>query len=460
MSFSNSKSFMVRSICTALIAAMLLALLPITAFASAKNENKKPSEETMKSLAQKYLNERNRMLVSSDPDSNDMLNVPMLEPGEMSQQLAARQRDDVEKIRSLTKNVENLGCYYWNRFETKVEIENTTVAPHKTVARISEYTRLYFTPEHVRPGSEYSSFGGECDFTFVRNGAKWIISDVTVPNPGTMPPPNQPSAEPMTPSPKDYIPLNTGPSKKKIGIAAFTIAALGLLTLVGVLVAVRITHKPKVTITRRPKVTISADDLAEMKTLAYKYLNERIRMLISSNPDNDQNIAGAPTISPSEMSPELAKRQMEDVEKLKAQTHLGTFKNFAILSHVLNVQEAGDNVVLHLGESTYFQLSQPGGPPCCSAGDDYYFTFSRVGGRWILKDVKLTYSATMPSDIEPSVESYEEGTDRVLANPPKETSVILEEIKKLDTEAIEKIKNRWAIDDQTAEAIKSGTYSW
>jgi hypothetical protein len=58
----------------------------------------------------------------------------------------------------------------------------------------------------------------------------------------------------------------------------------------------------------------------------------------------------------------------------------------------------------------------------------------------------------------------EKGTDRVLANPPKsrfdETFVIPEEVKKLDSEAMEKIKNRWAIDDKTAEVIRSGTYSW
>lgn len=245
-------------------------------------------------------------------------------------------------------------------------------------------------------------------------------------------------------------------SKKKLAIAAFITAGLVLLTVVGVLVALRITQKPK----QGQRITISANDLAEMKTLVYEYLNERIRMLISSEPEEDPNIAGAPIIAASEMSPELAKRQKEDVEKLKAGTHLGTFKNFAILAHVLNVQEEGDKVVLHLGESTYFQLSQPGGPPCSAEGADYYFTFSRVGGRWILTDVKLPYAGTMPLDIEPNVKPNEVGTDRVLANPPKETSVIPEKVRKLDKEATAKIKNTWAIDDKTAEAINSGTYSW
>jgi len=241
-------------------------------------------------------------------------------------------------------------------------------------------------------------------------------------------------------------------SKKKTATAVLIIAALALATIVGVIVALGVT--------RGERITVSSDDLAEMKTLAYKYLNERIRMLISSDPDSDPNIAGAPINSPSEMSPELAKRQKEDVGKLKKETHLGTFKNFAILAHALSVQEEGDKVVLHLGESTYFQLSQPGGPPCSAEGADYYFTFSRVGGRWILTDVKLPYAGTMPLDTEPSVKPSEVGTDRVLANPPKETSVIPEEIKKLDGEAMEKIKNRWAIEDQTAEAIESGTYTW
>ncbi|MHB8893939.1 MAG: hypothetical protein ACYC99_02015 [Candidatus Geothermincolia bacterium] len=241
-------------------------------------------------------------------------------------------------------------------------------------------------------------------------------------------------------------------SKKKTAAAALIIAALVTVTIVGLIVALRVTHGKG--------ITISASDLAEMKTLALKYLNERNRALISAEPDRDPNIAGAPIISPSEMSPELAKRQKEDVEKLKAGAHDGTFKNFAILAHVLNIQEEGDKVVLHLGESTYFQLSQPGGPPCSAEGADYYLTFSRVGGRWILADVKLPHAGTMPLVTEPSVKPCEAGTDRVLADPPKETSVIPEVVRKLDKDATEQIKSRWAIDDQTAEAINSGTDSW
>jgi hypothetical protein len=133
---------------------------------------------------------------------------------------------------------------------------------------------------------------------------------------------------------------------------------------------------------------------------------------------------------------------------------------FATLVHVINIQEEGDKVVLHTKESTFFHLSQPGGPPCSAEEVDYYFTFSRDGSRWVLADVKLAYAGTMPPDIEPSVKPNETGGPRVLEKPPKETSVVPEEIRKLDQEATDKIKNKWAIDDKTAEAINSGTYSW
>jgi hypothetical protein len=241
-------------------------------------------------------------------------------------------------------------------------------------------------------------------------------------------------------------------SKKKTAASALIIAALVLVTIVGVIVALRVTQGKR--------ITISVGDLVEMKTLAYKYLNERNRMLVSSEPEKDPNVADAPVIASSEMSPELAKLQKEDVAKLKALSLPDTFKNFATLAHVVSIQEKGNTVVLRLGESTYFQPSQPGGPPCSSEGTEYYFTFSRDGNRWILTDVKLLYAGTMPPEIEPSVKPGERGGPRVLENPPQEMRVIPEEIKKLDQEATDKIKNRWAIDDRTAEAIESGTYSW
>ena len=147
----------------------------------------------------------------------------------------------------------------------------------------------------------------------------------------------------------------------------------------------------------------------------------------------------------------------------------GSWKNFAIVANVLSIQEEGDKVVLRLGTSHFYQLSDqlsmPGAGGNYSAmADEYYFTFSRIGDRWILTDVKIPYAGTDPSCIEPSVKPMEKGTDRVLANPPKTRYehgfVIPEEVKKLDSEAMEKIKNRWAIDDKTAEVIRSGTYSW
>ena len=205
--------------CAILIAAMLLALLPMTTFADVKTENQKPSEEMIKSLAKKYLNERNRILVSSSPNSYPMLlNVSTIKASEMSRQLAARQMSDIEKMRTIRKKVEDQGCRFWNRFETKVEIENITVAPDKTVARIYEYTRLYFGPDYLIPGKgECSSFDAERDFTFVHNGARWIISDVKVTNPGTMPPPNEPSVKPVIPSPEDYRRLTREPIPEEEG---------------------------------------------------------------------------------------------------------------------------------------------------------------------------------------------------------------------------------------------------
>jgi hypothetical protein len=254
---------------------------------------------------------------------------------------------------------------------------------------------------------------------------------------------------------------------KRLFVGASVTVVVLLIVVAGVFVTLRVTRKPE----RGQKITITVDDLAKMKTLAYGYLNERTRMLISSEPDKDPNIAGAPVISPTDMSPELAERQKEDVEKLKAKTtktNSGTFKNFAILANALSIQEEGDKVVLHLGTSHFCQLSDqlsgPGALPYSAMGDEYYFTFSRIGDRWILTDVKIPYAYIDPSAIEPSVKPMEKGTDRVLANPPKSRFepgfVIPEEVKKLDSEAMEKIKNRWAIDDKTAEGIESGTYSW
>jgi len=244
------------------------------------------------------------------------------------------------------------------------------------------------------------------------------------------------------------------PSKKKIAITAFTIAALGLLTLVGVLVVVRITHRPKITI-----VTISVDDLAEMKTLVHKYLNERRRVNVSPDPQNNPNIAGAPVIDPAEMSPDLAARQKEDVEKLLARGSSGVFDDFAIYTRVKDVYENGDDVVLHISALTSFH-NVPIGPDgdldnYSSEVVERYFTFAREGNRWILTDAKLIFGGAMPPSDEPSVEPFEEGSSRVLANPPpfREITMIPKEVKRLDEAATKKIANKWAIDEKTMDDL-------
>jgi hypothetical protein len=208
MSFSNSKSFIVRSICATLIAALLLALFAMTAFAGAKNEDQTPSEETIISLAQKYLNERNSMLVSSKPDLISASNVPIIKSSEMSPQIAAQQRIDIEKIRKHTMNVEDMAGQYWNRFDTEVKISDIKVEPEKTTAHIHESTRLYFIPGK---GSGYSSFGVDRHFTFVRNEAQWMISDVKVEGEFSDPPLNEPSVEPAVMSAQEKAELGIKP---------------------------------------------------------------------------------------------------------------------------------------------------------------------------------------------------------------------------------------------------------
>lgn len=242
---------------------------------------------------------------------------------------------------------------------------------------------------------------------------------------------------------------------RKAVTAFIAIGVLILLTTVGVLVVLRLTQPPG----RGREIVVTVDDLARMKSLVYGYLNERNRMLISSEPEKDSNIAGAPVISTSDMSHELAGRQKEDVGKLKSGPHPGIFENFATYAQVTNIREDKNEVVLHVYGSTFYH-TQSGNPPYSAEGIDYYFTFVESGGRWVLNDVKLPYAGTMPPAIEPSVKPEEVATERVLADPPKETSVILQEVRSLDRQATEQTKNKWDIDEQTAEAIESGTYSW
>ena len=234
------------------------------------------------------------------------------------------------------------------------------------------------------------------------------------------------------------------PSKKKIAITAFIIAALGLLTLAGVLL-VAMPHRP----------TVSVDDLAEMKTLAHKYLNERNRLLVSTDPQNNPNIAGAPVIDPSEMSPELAARQKEDVEKLRARGNYGGWDDFATSLGVLDISGEGDDIALCVGIATsyhfaptFYNPTDPNSyPPCSSLGYELYFKFARKGNRWILTDAKLPYAGTDPPDTEPSVKPEEAGTPRVLAHPPKEITKVPEEIERLDIAATTKTLNKWAVSE-------------
>lgn len=236
------------------------------------------------------------------------------------------------------------------------------------------------------------------------------------------------------------------PSKKKIAITAFAIAALGLLTLVAILVAVGMTS--------RPTVPLSVDDVAEIKTLVYKYLNERSRIMVSSNPANNPNIASAPVIDPSDMSPGLAARQAEDVEKLRAMGGLGTFDSFATFAQVLDIREKGDTAVLDIGSTTYFRnvSKAPDGNAdiWSSAGAERLFTFTRMGTRWILTDAKLSSAGTMPPPEEPSVKPGEVGGPRVLENPIpfRRSDDVPEKIEELDKAATRKIANKWVVIDR------------
>ncbi len=247
------------------------------------------------------------------------------------------------------------------------------------------------------------------------------------------------------------------PTSKKIVVTAFIIAAIGLLTLVGVLVAVRVSV--------RTSATLSVDELAEMKALVYKYLNERDRFLVSSDPENNPQIADAPIIEPSEMAPGLAARQAEDVGKLKARGTTGTFDDFAIFAEALGVRKQGDAFVLDIKDETFYHLTPTrfeANPDNQYAGEgaERYFTFKREGNKWILADAKLASAGTMPPFNEPSVKSREVGGSRVLENPKMShaTDDVPIDLSKLDEAATRNIADKWVVvDKKTAEAIVSGS---
>jgi len=241
------------------------------------------------------------------------------------------------------------------------------------------------------------------------------------------------------------------PSKKRIAIAVFTIAALVLITLVGVLVAAGTTH--------RTKVTISVDDLAEMKTLVHKYLNERNRVAVSHDPQSNPNVAGAPVIDPSEMSPELAARQKEDVEKLRTGTYgYPDTDDFATFTQVLDIPKQGPDVVLDIADTNFCHYIPANNDPTVqypSDGGRRYYTFARKGNGWKLTDAKLVGEIVEPNLLEPSVKPNEKGTTRVLAETPEWPATVPKEIKRLDEAATEKITNKWAIDEKAVRAFEA-----
>jgi hypothetical protein len=239
----EKKLFSKKRIAVAAIAVAAFTLLSAVVIIVAIKTTQKPAKEhvsvkTMESLALKYLNERNRMLVSSEPDVISALNVPIIKKSEMSPQIAAQQRIDIEKIRKHTMNVEDMAGQYWDRvrwvrFDTEVKISDIKVEPEKTTAHIYEDTRLYFIPDN---GSSYSEFVVDRHFTFVRNEAQWMISDVKVDGEFSDPPLNEPSEKPANMADKKLF------SKNRIAIAAVAFTALALLSAVVIIVAIKTTQ--------------------------------------------------------------------------------------------------------------------------------------------------------------------------------------------------------------------------
>ena len=240
------------------------------------------------------------------------------------------------------------------------------------------------------------------------------------------------------------------PSKERIAVAAFTIVALFVIILVGVLLAVRPAHGTR--------VTVSVDDLAAMKTLVHKYLNERNRVAVSHDPQSNPNVAGAPVIDPSEMSPALAARQKEDVKKLRAGIYGYAFTDdFATFTQVLDIRRQGTDVVLDVADRTYYHYIPANDDPAVqypNEGERRYFTFARTGNGWKLIDVKLV-SEPIESNLEPSVKPNEKGTSRVLAETLEWPATVPREIKRLDEAATEKITNKWAIDEKAVRAFEA-----
>lgn len=235
------------------------------------------------------------------------------------------------------------------------------------------------------------------------------------------------------------------PSRKKLVSTAIALAALCMVA-PGALLA-------GCGSTQGTEVSISADELAGMKRLVHEYLNELNRFAVSSNPDREPEVAGAPVIDPSGMSPALAARQKEDVEKLssKAPVEL-TQPFFATFTEVRDIREKGDEVVLRIADVNYYRhLSR-----YFAEGSERFFTFEREGDGWILADARIVPAFYgFPPVIEPSVEPFEKGTDRVLSDVPEEIEEVPQRIRELDRAATAEIADKWALDEEAMAALEA-----
>jgi hypothetical protein len=157
------------------------------------------------------------------------------------------------------------------------------------------------------------------------------------------------------------------------------------------------------------------------------------------------------------MSPGLSARQKEDVEKLRARGHDPRTDDFRMFTRVLGIDQKGAEVTLRIYNRIYYNNLLLGADTEPSIryvvdGCERLYTFKREGDGWVLEDVKLLSVSEPPYD-EPSVEPFEKGTARVLANEPERVTAIPEEIQKLDEAATRKILNEWTIDLQAREAL-------
>lgn len=238
------------------------------------------------------------------------------------------------------------------------------------------------------------------------------------------------------------------PSKKTIILIPIIVIVV-LLVVMGAFIG----------IAKETKLDISTNDLAEMKTLAHKYLNTKNRYQ-SANPEHNPNTVGAPAISDSEMSSELAKRLTEDIEELVS---CPCFDDFATFLRVFDIRREGKEVVVFMKEATIYTYAPAYKDAGIYTGEgmDYYFKFARVGGRWIMQDARMLYPRS-----ECTLEEKDVAEIKMLVNPPldplelrsktvSDISYIPENIVKLDEVATRNITNKWAVDYAAIEAMAS-----